>query len=62
MEQTGAEAQRLLVAVVGSGAGIEADKRQRADILRLHVQRSAEGTGTIRRGAGTALQLHALHR
>ena len=62
MEQTGAEAQRLLVAIIRTGTGIEADIRLRADIFRLHVQRSTEGTCTICRSPGTALQLHALYR
>ena len=62
MEQTSAEAQRLLVAIIRTGTGIEADIRLCADIFRLHIQRSTEGTSTICRSTGTALQLHALYR
>ena len=61
-KQTGAETQCLLVAVVRSCAGVEADIGLSADVLGLHVQRSTEGTGAVGRGTGAALYLHALHR
>ena len=61
-KQTGAKAQRLLVAIVRTCTGVEADIGLSADVLGLHVQRGTEGTGAVGRGTCTALYLHALHR
>ena len=59
--ETRAEAHRLLVAVVGAAAEVDAHEGLGADVLGLHVQRGAEGTGAVGRRAHAALYLHRLH-
>ena len=60
-QQSCAEPQRLLMAVIRTATEVNANERFRTDILRLHVQRSTKGAGTIRRGSHTTLYLHRLH-
>ena len=60
-QQSRAETQSFLVTVIRTATEVNAYKRLYTDILRLHIQRSAKGTSTIRRGSHTTLYLHRLN-
>ena len=47
--------------IVGATRKVESEVRCHSDILRLHIQRCAKGTSTIRRSTHTTLDLHRLH-
>ena len=60
-DQSGAKANGLLMTIVGTAAEVDAHVWSDTDILRQHIDGSAEGTCAVGRRAHTALYLHRLH-